>query len=360
MPRMPVDGPLSSASPDSDLSPPRKAPRSGVLRDAFGREFHYLRIAVAERCNLRCVYCLPDGGIRFKEGEQLLSTPEILRVVGIAARLGVTKVRLTGGEPLLRPDLVDLVAGIGGTAGIESVNLTTNGVAFASKAARLKEAGLNGVNISLDTLDPERFAEIARRSGFERTLAAIDLAVALGFDSVKVNAVALRGLTEQELPAFAALARRLPVTVRFIELMPFDSEQVWKTGRFMSAAHVVEALHATVPGLREIRGSSTEHHSFGFEDGAGRLAVIPAYSRDICATCDRIRLTADGKVRHCLFSDAEVDLRALLRAPGTDDTIEAAIRGAMWGKPRDGWEAQRALPLAGDPAARRSMTQIGG
>ncbi len=359
MPRVSADCALISEPLNPVPARAGTAPTSGPLRDAFGREFHYLRIAVAERCNLRCVYCQPDSGLRFKEGAELLSTPEILRVVAVAAGLGVTKVRLTGGEPLLRPDLVELVAGIAGTPGVQSVHLTTNGVAFASKAAALKQAGLRGVNISLDTLDPQRFAEIARRSGFERTLAAIDLAVELGFESVKVNAVAMRGLTEQELPAFAALARRLPITIRFIELMPFDSEQVWKTGRFMSAAHVVEALHAAVPGLREIRGSSTEHHSYGFDDSAGRMAVIPAYSRDICATCDRIRLTADGKVRHCLFSDAEIDLRALLRGPGSDAEVEAAIRGAMWGKPRDGWEAQRALPQA-DGSGRRSMTQIGG
>lgn len=333
------------------------APTTGPLVDAFGRSFDYARIAVNERCNLRCVYCMPAEGLPFKEGDALLSADEIARLVRVLAGLGVRKVRFTGGEPLLRRDIVRLVADAAATEGIESICLTTNGILFDAHADALREAGLSGVNISLDTLRAERFRTITRRTGIERVLAAVDRAVALGLASVKVNVVTMRGFNDDEIPAFAEWTRALPITVRFIELMPFDARQVWKRGHFFGAAWIVERLEAAFPTLETVAGSRTEHHAFRAPGHAGTIAVIPAYSRDLCGACNRLRITADGRIRNCLYARRETDLIGAMREGGDDAALERRLREAMWSKAADGWQAQRD-PDGGDD--RRSMTQIGG
>ncbi|MCA9664848.1 MAG: GTP 3',8-cyclase MoaA [Myxococcales bacterium] len=337
------------------------------ITDGFGRVFDYLRVAVTERCNLRCVYCMPEEGIDFKGGERLMSSDELVRLVGVFAKLGVRKVRLTGGEPLVRKDILQIVSAVKRTDGIEDVGLTTNGVLFERFARRLRLVGLDSVNISLDTLDAERFASITRRAGLPDVLAAIDRAVKLGFPRVKVNVVAMRGFNDDELGAFGALTRELPITVRFIELMPFDAHQVWKRGRFVGADKIVAALHEAFPELVADEGSATEGHVFRAAGHAGKLAVIPAFTRSICAGCDRIRLTADGKLRNCLFSEDEFDLLGPLREGADDAALSQTILEAMRAKLADGWQAQNKAAtreqLADhelDPRARQSMTQIGG
>ncbi len=336
---------------------PAAPPTTGPLVDAFGRTFDYARIAVNERCNLRCVYCMPAEGMAFKEGEALLSTDEIGRLVRVLAGLGVRKVRFTGGEPLLRRDIVPIVADAASVDGVESVCLTTNGILFEANAEALRDAGLTHVNISLDTLRADRFATITRRTGVERVLAAVHQAVALGFPAVKVNVVAMRGFNDDEIGAFAALTATMPITVRFIELMPFDSHQIWKRGHFFGAAWIVERLEAAYPALTNVAGSRTEHHAFRLPDHVGTVAVIPAYSRDLCGACNRLRITADGKIRNCLYARRETDLIGAMRGGADDVAIERALRGAMWAKASDGWQAQR--DPDGDDA-RGSMTQIGG
>jgi len=325
--------------------------------DKFGRVFRYLRIAVTERCNLRCVYCMPEEGVAFANGEQLLDLAELTRVIGIFARLGVTKVRFTGGEPLVRKDIVDLVAAATATSEITEVHLTSNGVLLERFLEPLLDAGLSGINISLDSLDPDRFAQLTRRSGVEAVLGSIRRAVAVGIPSVKINVVAMRGFNDDEIPAFVELTRELPVTVRFIELMPFDAHQVWKRGRFLGAHKIVASLEQTLGArLHRVSGSSTEEHSFSVAGHAGRVAVIPAYTRSMCGSCDRIRLTADGQIRNCLYSEQEYDLRRALRAGADDEAIIELIRDAMKHKLVDGWAAQHTAPQR----RRTSMTQIGG
>jgi cyclic pyranopterin phosphate synthase len=236
--------------------------------------------------------------------------------------------------------------------------MTTNGVLFADAAQALRDGGLGGVNISLDTLRPDRFLTMTRRTGVERVLAGIRHAVALRFPSVKVNVVAMRGFNDDEIPAFAALTRELPVTVRFIELMPFDEHQVWKSGRFFGADRIVAALRAAAPGLEATEGSSTEEHAFQVPGHAGKLAVIPAFTRSLCGACNRIRLTADGQIRNCLYSDREFDLRAALRRGASDVELGDLLCEAMQHKLVDGWAAQHEAERAG--RHRTSMTQIGG
>jgi cyclic pyranopterin phosphate synthase len=352
--------------PATASGPARSA--TAPITDGFGRVHDYVRIAVNERCNLRCIYCMPEEGLPFREGEALLSSDEITRVVGALAGAGVTKVRFTGGEPLLRRDLADLIARVTAVPGVESVHVTTNGILLADKAAALRAAGLHGVNVSLDTLDAAKFLQITRRAGVEKVLDSIREALRVGFDSVKVNVVALRGFNDDEIGAFTDLTRDDPLTVRFIELMPFDAHQIWKRGHFFSAEWIVEALRRRHPELPAASGTRTEEHVFRVPGHAGKVAVIPAYTRSLCPTCSRIRITADGQIRNCLYATDEYPLKQLLRDGGSDADVVALVRRAVAAKRESGWDAQKAAPAPGKgngnppPASegRGSMTLIGG
>ncbi|MFQ6616391.1 MAG: GTP 3',8-cyclase MoaA [Fidelibacterota bacterium] len=325
------------------------------LVDTFGRIFNYARIAVNERCNLRCVYCMPEQGVAFRPERKLLTAEEITRVIQILAGVGVEKIRFTGGEPLLRRDIVDLVALASGTPGIQTVSLTTNGLLFRRKGPSLFQAGLAAVNISLDTLDPDRFVAITRRPGLESVLEGLDVALELPISKVKLNMVVMRDFNHMELGEFVELTRDRPLTVRFIELMPFDAHQIWKTGKFLGAERIVEELKALYPDLEALSGSATETYRFTVPGFQGKIGVIPSFTRSLCGDCDRIRITADGKIRNCLYSDNEFNVRDLMRGGGSDEEVTHLFRKAMWAKVSDGWEAQR----QGDHH-RESMTQIGG
>lgn len=338
-------------APDTRLS---RSDGHGLV-DTFGRVFNYARIAVNERCNLRCIYCMPEEGVPFKPERDLLTADEIVRIVGILAGLGVDKIRFTGGEPLLHRDIVDLVGEASNTPGIQTVSLTTNGLLFSKKGPSLYRAGLHAVNMSLDTLDPDKFASITRRPGLEKVLEGLDVALGLPLSNVKLNMVVMRNFNHTELGDFVELTRDRPLTVRFIELMPFDAHQIWKTGRFLGAERIVEELKLIYPDLDMSSGSSTETYAFRVPGYQGRIGVIPSFTRSLCAGCNRLRITADGKIRNCLYSDHEFNLRDLMRGGCSDDDIGHLFRQAMWVKLSDGWEAQR----QGD-GHRESMTQIGG
>jgi GTP 3',8-cyclase len=339
------------------------------LQDRHGRTFDYVRIAVIEQCNLRCTYCMPEEGVKFKEKDMVLRTDEILRVVETLARMGVRKVRFTGGEPLVRPDIVDIVARSVKTPGVKAVHMTTNGLLFPKYAKALREAGLFGVNISLDTLQAEKFETITRRSGIEKVMESIDLAVELGFPRVKVNVVLMRGFNEDELIQFCELTKDKPITVRFIEFMPFDAHQIWESGQhFASAADLCGQIesHYKAQGLEPASGTRTEHHIYHVPGYAGKFAVIPAFTRSLCGNCSRIRVTADGNIMNCLYSEAPYHLRDLIRKGGSDDDIVALFRKAFDEKHKDGFEAKKAASIAAKinvsdiERSRASMTQIGG
>jgi cyclic pyranopterin phosphate synthase len=339
------------------------------LQDRHGRTFDYVRIAVIEQCNLRCTYCMPEEGVQFKEKDMVLRSDEILRVVEVLARMGVRKVRYTGGEPTVRPDIVDIVERTVKVPGVKAVHMTTNGLLFPKYAEALRNAGLFGVNISLDTLKADKFETITRRSGVDKVLESIDLAVDLGFPRVKVNVVLMRGFNEDELLDFCELTKDKPITVRFIEFMPFDAHQIWENGQhFASAADLCGQIerHYAPMGLEPAQGTRTEHHIYQVPGYAGKFGVIPAFTRSLCGNCSRIRVTADGSIMNCLYSEQPYLLRDLLRRGCTDDDVVALFRKAFDEKHKDGFEAKRAASVAAKinvsdiARARASMTQIGG
>ena len=342
------------------LPPPETT--GDILQDRFGRVFDYLRIAVTDRCNLRCVYCMPERGVDFVRHDRLLRTNEILRVIRVASKLGVSKVRYTGWEPLVRNDILELVEGAVRTKGIRTVHLTTNGMLLPALAEPLRRVGLHGVNVSLDTLDPERFSKCTRRTGLEQVLTGLEAVLALRFPSVKVNVVAMRGFNDDEMSAFVELTREAPITVRFIELMPFDASQIWRTGRFLGMERMLAGFTQLYPQCEVVDGSSTEHMTFRVPGCAGSVAFIPSYTRDFCNDCTRIRLTADGRIRNCLYSEEEFGILGHLRQGGTDGDITQTLKDAMWAKPEDGRAAQQQASTRQGPDGRirESMAQIGG
>jgi len=335
-----------------DAQPPGGPP---LLKDQFGRTFNYLRIAVNEVCNLRCIYCMPEEGVPFKPSKELLTHDEIDRLIKIAAGLGINKIRFTGGEPLLRKDLIRLISNASNMPKIHSVHLTTNGVLLESMAAELKVAGLQGINISIDTLNPEKYKMITRRDEVEKALIGLEAVKTVKIPSIKVNVVALRGFNDSEISDFVFMTKDYPLTVRFIELMPFDAHQIWKTGKFFSAKQIIDSLKQLFPDIKTTSGTATEHSIFRVHGYKGKVAVIPSYSRDLCGACNRIRLTADGQIRNCLYAPNEYSVRDLLRNGASDSDIADLMLKAMWRKPIDGWAAQKA-----GKEHRGSMTQIGG
>jgi cyclic pyranopterin phosphate synthase len=298
---------------------------------------------------------MPEEGIDFRSKDKLLTTEEIFRLIEIASQMGVSKIRFTGGEPLLRKDISELVRFSHHCKGIESVHLTTNGLLLSKQIDKLEASGLSGINISLDTLTPEKFRIITRRDGLDLVLNSLHKAMESTIQSIKLNVVAMRGFNDDELMDFVYLTEENNMTVRFIELMPFDSHQIWKTGKFYGADHIVADIKNQVDELNPIDGSRTEHHIFRVNDYTGKVAVIPAYSRSLCGACNRIRITADGKLLNCLYSQDETNLRDAMRMGKTDMMIKEMIYGTMKKKFKDGWEAQN----QGNDN-RESMTQIGG
>jgi cyclic pyranopterin phosphate synthase len=273
----------------------------------------------------------------------------------VVSKLGVYKIRFTGGEPLLRKDIPELVNYTKNLPGVESVHLTTNGILLHEYIDDLADAGLSGINISLDTLQPDRFQSITRRSGLNQVIENIHLAITSQIPSVKINVVAMRDFNHDELVDFANLTMDNNITVRFIELMPFDSRQIWKTGKFYRAEHIVEDLHSQTDQLQSVDGSSTEHYIFRMKDAKGKIAVIPAFSRNLCGACNRIRITADGKLLNCLYSQDETNLRDAMRDGASNEKIQSMIGASFLNKHVDGWSAQQ-----NNGVHRESMTQIGG
>jgi len=326
------------------------------ITDQFGRIFDYLRIAVIENCNLRCVYCMPETGIAFALPGDLLKKDEIVRIVKIASGMGVRKIRYTGGEPLIRQDLTEIISETARIKNIVSVHLTTNGILLDQKIDALKTAGLKGINISLDTLDAAKFVQITRRGGLQLVLDNLSLAISAGFESVKINMVVLRKFNDNELFQFAEMTRDKAVTVRFIELMPFDAHQIWKTGHYMGVELMIKRFRELYPELDPDVGSDTEKYVYRIPGYKGKIALIPSYTRNLCDSCNRIRLTANGQIRNCLYAEHEYDLLGPLRSGATDAELASILKKAMWEKARDGWESQKQVA----EHRRDSMTQIGG
>jgi cyclic pyranopterin phosphate synthase len=326
------------------------------LRDSWGREIKSLRVSVTDKCNFRCRYCMPAEGLEWLAREEVLSFEEIQRLVRVLASMGVDEVRLTGGEPLVRRELPVLVGMLAGTPGVRDLSLTTNGVLLDRFAGPLVEAGLRRLNVSLDSLSHVRFAEITRRDALDRVLAGLSEAERYPqLRPIKVNCVAIRGFTEEEVPALAELARRKPYVVRFIEFMPLDADQAWRDDDVLTGGEIRALIEERWP-LEELpaKASSTARR-FRFADGTGEIGFVNPVSEPFCSSCDRIRLTADGQLRTCLFSRREWDLKTPLRDGSSDERLEELIRFAVAHK-----ELKHKINDAGFVRASRSMSQIGG
>ena len=324
------------------------------LVDPHGRTVRDLRISITDRCNFRCFYCMPEEGMQWLPRADVLTFEEIERIARVCVeRYGFESIRITGGEPTVRahlPVLIEKLAALG-----TDLAMTTNGATLGLIAADLRAAGLKRLNISCDSLRRDRFAEITKRDRLPEVLEGIDAAIAAGFDPVKVNVVAMRGLNDDELVDFATFGREKGVTVRFIEVMPLDAQQEWSRDKVLTADEIVERIGAVYPlEPFDVRGNQPAER-FRYADGQGEIGVVASVSRSFCSTCDRVRLTAEGMFRNCLFSLRETDLREVLRSGGSDDDLAAAIEAEVGRK----W-AGHSIGEVTFIQPPRSMSQIGG
>lgn len=350
--------------------------RDNLLVDSHGRILRDLRISITDRCNFRCLYCLPEteAAHNFYRGRwanlpdstpivqqwvprsKILSFEEIERVVRVAVGLGIQKIRLTGGEPLLRNGVEDLVARIAKVPGIQDLAMTTNGFLFPEKARKLRDAGLSRISFSLDSLDAANFKKITGRDGLEEVLTSIQLAQDLGFSPVKVNAVVIRDINDHEIVALAEFAREHNLSFRFIEFMPLDSARAWLKEMVVPGREVLKRLqeHFALKPVRSANPAETASR-WAFEDGRGEIGIIAPVSEPFCGHCNRLRMTADGKIRTCLFSVTEHDLRSMLREGDSDEEIVEWLKGVVWQK-----EARHHIGEVDFVPASRSMSCIGG
>ncbi|XP_047946727.1 GTP 3',8-cyclase, mitochondrial-like [Salvia hispanica] len=308
---------------------PADEPLSNMLVDSFGRQHTYLRISLTERCNLRCLYCMPAEGTELTPSPQLLSQNEIVRLASLFVSSGVNKIRLTGGEPTVRKDIDDICLQLSHLKGLKTLAMTTNGITLANKLPRLKECGLTLLNISLDTLVPAKFEFMTRRRGHERVLNSINAAIELGYSPVKVNCVVMRGFNDDEICDFVELTREKPINVRFIEFMPFDGN-VWNSKKLVPYSEMMDILVRSGKVLQRIQDHRTETaKNFRIDGHQGTVSFITSMTEHFCAGCNRLRLLADGNFKVCLFGPSEVSLRDPLRNGADDTELEAIIEAAI-------------------------------
>jgi GTP 3',8-cyclase len=326
------------------------------LRDGHGRLIGDLRVSVTDRCNFRCQYCMPAEGLPWLDRAEILTFEEITRLVSVMSRMGVHDVRLTGGEPLVRREFPRLVEMLAGVADVHELSVTTNGFLLERDAEALVRAGADRFNVSIDSLQKDHFYELTRRDALPKVLRGLEV---LGSfpeaHPIKINAVAMRDFTEEEALPFAEFARRTPYEVRFIEFMPLDADRAWSDDQVLSGAEIRDAISAVYPLEPEPREPHATARVYRFADGKGRIGFINPVSEPFCADCNRIRLTADGHLRTCLFSMNETNLREPMRAGAADDELERVIREAVWHK-----ELKHHVGEPGFIQPARSMSAIGG
>ncbi|XP_056424607.1 molybdenum cofactor biosynthesis protein 1 isoform X2 [Hyla sarda] len=320
---------LASSADRTQFIRDHALPFSAFLTDSFGRQHSYLRISLTEKCNLRCQYCMPEEGVKLTPKNDLLTAAEIITLARLFVQEGVDKIRLTGGEPLIRPDVVDIIAQLRKLEGLKTIAVTTNGINLGRLLPKLQEAGLDVLNISLDTLVPAKFEFIVRRKGFHKVMEGIERAVELGYNPVKVNCVVMRGLNEDELLDFVALTEKQPLDVRFIEYMPFDGNK-WNFKKMVSYQEMLDTIRQKWPELEkvptEIDSTSKAFRVPGFQ---GQIGFITSMSDHFCGSCNRLRITADGNLKVCLFGNAEVSLRDRLRMGASEEELKQVIGAAV-------------------------------
>ena len=328
------------------------------LVDSYGRRIKSMRISVTDKCNFRCTYCMPAEGLPWLKKAEILSYEEIERIARVAVSIGIEQIRLTGGEPLVRRDLPELVRQLRKIDGLQSLSITTNGILLKQQAKALAEAGLTRVNVSLDSLLREKFAEITRRDQLARVLEGLaELERYPSIHPVKINAVAVRGFSEAEVLDFVQFARNKAYVMRWIEFMPLDADQIWRKEDILTGAEIKAIIEESYGPLVQITtGDPSETaRRYTFSDGIGEVGFINPVSEPFCSTCDRIRLTSDGQLRTCLFATEETDLRAVLRSGGEDEAIAETLRQAVWNK-----ELKHYIGDKRFKRASRSMSMIGG
>jgi cyclic pyranopterin phosphate synthase len=327
------------------------------LVDRLGRVHTNLRISVTDRCNIRCFYCMPIENVRFKPRNEILTFEEIESFTRVMVRLGINKIRLTGGEPLVRADLYRLVEKLASIPGIRDIAMTTNGILLAEQAAALKAAGLSRLNISLDALSEEAFQRISRREGLQRVLDGIFAAQREGFERIRLNAVAIKGITEAEVVPLGEFARQHNLELRFIEFMPLDAEGNWESDQVLSGKAIRCLLEKALLPLVPVERTDMSQPAMDYEfaDGIGRIGFINPVTEPFCGDCNRLRITADGKLRNCLFSTTEWDARALLRAGASAEELVQLVRDCVAAKkPGHGIDSPEFVK------PERAMYQIGG
>ncbi len=305
-----------------------------MLLDPYRRRINYLRISVTDRCNLRCRYCMPEEGISLISHEEILTYEEILRIVRVFAKEGISKVRLTGGEPLVRKGIVDFIFRLSNIPEVKDLSLTTNGILLKEFAQNLKQAGLKRINISLDSLKRDRFFQITRRDDFERVWGGIEQALKVGLNPIKINMVAIQGLNDDEIESFAQLTLQLPLTIRFIEYMPSGNGEEWRESDILTIPQIKTRLEK-VGKLLPIPSDRWDGPAkrFRFEGALGEIGLIGPVSSHFCGDCNRLRLTPDGKIRTCLFSDDEIDIKEIIRQGGSDQDLRTRLLVALATKP---------------------------
>lgn len=329
-----------------------------LLTDSYGRRIKNMRISITDKCNFRCTYCMPAEGLPWLKKADILSYEEIARVTHIAVNMGIEQIRLTGGEPLVRRDVPDLVRQLHAIPGLESLSLTTNGILLSQHARALAEAGLTRINVSLDSLLHEKFARVTRRDQLDQVLAGLAaLEQYPQIHPVKINAVAIRNFSEEEVLAFVQFARKKAYLVRWIEFMPLDADQSWRKEDILTGGEIKQIIEASYGPLIPVTGTdpSETARRYTFSDGIGEVGFINPVSEPFCSSCDRIRLTADGQLRTCLFATEETDLRTPLRSNASDEDIAQIIRQAVWHK-----ELKHFIGDKRFKRASRSMSRIGG
>ena len=326
------------------------------LVDSFGRVHTSVRLSVTDRCNIRCFYCMPEVDAQFVARDKLLSFEELHRVSELLVkRCGISDIRITGGEPLVRRELDSLITMLASIDGLEDLSLTTNGILLADQAESLRKSGLQRINVSLDTLDEGVFQKITRRTGLEKTVAGIDAAIAAGFDSVKLNALAIRGITEREVVRLVDFAFQRNVVLRFIEFMPLDSDKAWQQENVLSGDALLAIIRNQFGEVHELPRDNPSQPAEDFSVSGGRIGIIRSVSQPFCQNCNRLRITADGSIRNCLFAQTESPLRELMRNGATDEMLIERIRNCVMSK-----AAAHGINQPGFVAPDRPMYAIGG
>lgn len=328
------------------------------LVDSYGRRIKNMRISITDKCNFRCTYCMPAEGLPWLKKAEILSYEEIVRISRVAVTMGIEQIRLTGGEPLVRRDVPELIRQLREIDGLQSLSLTTNGILLKQQAKALAEAGLTRINVSLDSLIQEKFAQLTRRDQLQRVLEGLEeLEKYPSIHPIKINAVAMRGYTEEEVLDFARLARRKAYSVRWIEFMPLDADQIWRKEDILTGQEIKKIIEDEYGPLVPVTSGdrSETARRYTFSDGVGEVGFINPVSEPFCAFCDRIRITADGQLRTCLFATEETDLRSVVRSDAPDEVLAETIRRAVWHK-----ELKHYIGDKRFKRANRSMSMIGG